>query len=170
MRQLCASAIKDALSDYYTLDFVNAAGWGISRKTIEDIGGFDPLFFHYGEDSNYAQRLKYHHKKLAMIPSSIMYHDREQHGNEKVFNKKRVMATLLREYADVNKVGKRVKLSRIKLQLWLIRDIVYNLVKFKFDAALDMLIGFREFYTIKVEIGKSLKENMTIKANWLKLQ
>ena len=45
------------LENYYEVDFVNAAAWLLSRECIDKVGLFDSLFFHYGEDVNYCQRL-----------------------------------------------------------------------------------------------------------------
>lgn len=61
----------------YKVEFINAAGWLISRKCLEIVGGFNPSFFHYGEDDNYIHRIKFHHFKLGVFPHSIIYHDRE---------------------------------------------------------------------------------------------
>ena len=169
MQSLFASALKHELHEYYPIEFVNAAGWVISRDTVETIGGFDPIFFHYGEDRNYTQRLKYHKKSFAIIPSSIMYHDRVQHGNEQVYNKKRVISTLLKEYADVNKHEAWYSHNRIKLQLWLFRDVIKYIIKFNVRTTVDLLNGFKEFYSKKGQILESLKHNKEVKSNWLNI-
>lgn len=58
--------------------FVNAALWMMSRKCIETVGLFAPIFDHYGEDQNYAHRCKFHHLKLGVYLDAIGYHEREQ--------------------------------------------------------------------------------------------
>lgn len=58
--------------------FVNAAAWLISAACIKKIGGFDPIFFHYGEDRNYTQRTLYYGFKIGIYPQAIILHDREQ--------------------------------------------------------------------------------------------
>ncbi|TAH00768.1 MAG: glycosyltransferase family 2 protein [Sphingobacteriales bacterium] len=58
--------------------FVNAAAWLISATCIKKIGGFDPIFFHYGEDRNYTQRTLYYGFKIGVCPQAIILHDREQ--------------------------------------------------------------------------------------------
>jgi GT2 family glycosyltransferase len=65
------------LKPIYDVPFVNAAGWFIPRPTLEKIGGFDPLFFHYGEDNNYCQRLRYHGLQIGVVSNALMIHDRE---------------------------------------------------------------------------------------------
>jgi|TARA_B110000091_G_scaffold211656_1_gene256734 GT2 family glycosyltransferase len=61
----------------YEVPFVNAAAWLLPRKTIETVGGFDPLFFHYGEDDNYCQRILFHKFKVGVVPGTYINHDRE---------------------------------------------------------------------------------------------
>ena len=59
-------------------DFVPAACWLLSKKTIEKIGGFNPTFYHYGEDDNYVHRIHYFSLKVGVVPSVKVYHDREE--------------------------------------------------------------------------------------------
>lgn len=42
---------------FVDLPFINAALWYLPRKTIESVGIFCPLFFHYGEDVDYYNRV-----------------------------------------------------------------------------------------------------------------
>lgn len=58
--------------------FVNAAAWLISRDCLVKTGGFDPLFFHYGEDDNYAGRATHNNFKTGILLSERMWHDRER--------------------------------------------------------------------------------------------
>jgi GT2 family glycosyltransferase len=61
----------------YDIDFVNAAGWMLSRECLKQVGGFAPLFYHYGEDKNYVHRVKYHGFRVAVHMDSFIMHDRE---------------------------------------------------------------------------------------------
>jgi len=70
------------MNDIYELPFVNAAAWLITRTCIQKVGGFDPMFFHYGEDDNYCQRVKFHGFKIGIVPGSTIFHDR-QPSNER---------------------------------------------------------------------------------------
>lgn len=69
----------------YEVKFVNAAGWLLSRKCIEKVGGFNPSFFHYGEDDNYVQRLHFHQLKVGVLPSTNLFHDREERNKSVYF-------------------------------------------------------------------------------------
>ena len=94
----------------YEVPFVNAAGWLISKKCLNTVGGFDPIFFHYGEDDNYCQRLRYHNFKIGIVPNSYLRHDREFReeveifkGNSNYLQKKEIL--IKREFADPNKAN-----------------------------------------------------------------
>ncbi len=62
----------------YNVPFVNAAGWWITKKCLHTVGGFDPLFFQYGEDDNYCQRVLYHGLRIGVVPDVYIRHDREE--------------------------------------------------------------------------------------------
>ena len=68
----------------YDLPFVNAAGWLISKECLMTVGGFDPMFFHYGEDDNYCQRVLFHEFKIGVLPNALMVHDREDREKPKI--------------------------------------------------------------------------------------
>lgn len=63
------------LKPYYEIHFINAAHWLLPKKTIETIGGFNPYFFHYGEDDEYVNRVHFHQKKVLLVPGSKAVHD-----------------------------------------------------------------------------------------------
>lgn len=65
------------LNNIYELPFVNAAAWLITRACIQKVGGFDPIFFHYGEDENYCQRVLFHGFRIGIVPGSKIFHDRK---------------------------------------------------------------------------------------------
>ena len=55
---------------------INAACWLLPAKIIREIGGFNPMFFHYAEDINYLHRLHYYQKGVYFVPKAKAYHDR----------------------------------------------------------------------------------------------
>ena len=59
------------------LPFVNAAFWLLPIETVKNIGGFSPLFFHYGEDRNYILRTTFHNYKIGYLPNAFATHDRQ---------------------------------------------------------------------------------------------
>lgn len=85
MKEAAPLMVQDMLlanmKEVYPVEAVPAAGWFLSRHTLETIGGFDPIFFHYGEDHHYAQRVRYHNYLTGIVPTAKMVHDRETFGN-----------------------------------------------------------------------------------------
>ena len=87
----------DEAKEVYPVDGVPAAGWLLPKSTLETIGGFDPIFFHYGEDHHYSQRTLYHGYKTAVVPKAKMIHDREDFGNRDLAMKDVVFRSLKTE-------------------------------------------------------------------------
>jgi len=99
--------LRKPLRDVYDVPFVNAAGWLLSRNLLDTIGGFDPLFYHYGEDDNYCQRALYHNFKIGIVPISFLLHDRGdrivskyRRGSKKHFEQ--IELDLKTQYANIN--------------------------------------------------------------------
>lgn len=63
---------------HFETEFCNAAAWLISKKCLAEVGVFNPLFRHYGEDRNYCNRTLYHHFKIAIVKNTKVIHDRHQ--------------------------------------------------------------------------------------------
>lgn len=93
---------KQTGKQYIMPDFP-AACWLMPRAIIERIGGFNPLFFHYGEDDNYHNRLLFHKIKTTIVPQALMFHDRQEHGNIKAYNNKRCRRMILVAACDINR-------------------------------------------------------------------
>ncbi len=72
---------KNSLNDIYELDFINAAAWLLPKSTLEKVGGFSPLFFHYGEDRNYVNRVHSNYLKVGFNTKSYVIHDRKQQAS-----------------------------------------------------------------------------------------
>lgn len=88
----------------FVVDGVQAAGWLIPRNTLEIIGGFNPLFFHYGEDENYFQRVVYHGLKTVVVPSAKMIHDHVDYGKRKLENTDKIFRMLKSQsFLNINK-------------------------------------------------------------------
>lgn len=71
---LMSDAFFEKLHDLYEVQFANAAVWLVTRRVFKEVGGFDPLFFMYGEDQDYCQRVRYHGFKVALSPKAKAYH------------------------------------------------------------------------------------------------
>lgn len=70
-------AVTKQFSQIYSVPMVNGAAWFLPIKAVKEIGGFDPIFYHYGEDHNYCQRMLFHGYKIGIAPTLKIRHDRE---------------------------------------------------------------------------------------------
>ncbi|MFV8279932.1 glycosyltransferase family 2 protein [Christiangramia marina] len=142
---LIYSKNSDFYSDYvlnktkqkvYEVPFVNAAGWLISRNCLETVGGFDPIFFHYGEDENYCQRLKFFDFKIGVAPNFFIKHDRQfrnklnlQLGSKKYWEK--IARSHKIKGANINKSN----IGDLEAALQNRKSAVFkSFLKFRFDA------------------------------------
>jgi GT2 family glycosyltransferase len=89
--------------DIYETQYVNAAAWLLPRKTLETVGGFDPIFFHYGEDDNYMLRIKYHGLKIGICPEISICHDTESHLIRNEQTQQTARKNLLVDLTDINR-------------------------------------------------------------------
>lgn len=82
--------------------FVNAAIWLIPTDVIRKVGMFSPLFFLYGEDLDFVNRIKKHGFSLGYLPGVYGYHDRARRkvGKSDLLRADRVY--FLSEYANIN--------------------------------------------------------------------
>lgn len=161
--------VNSNLSDYYETSYVPAAAWVLSRECIEQIGGFDPIFFHYSEDNNYMHRLIYHKKKIGVIPSALAAHDRGFKGNVKAYNKYGPLSTLISLHANPSINCYRITKERIDVHLIFLRDIFVLFFHLNFKMCFEQLRNYISFWLHFQQIGHSLKTNKRLYHNWLNL-
>lgn len=102
---LLSDCYFQSLKDVYTFKYINAAAWLMTRKTLETVGGFDPIFFLYGEDDNYLQRMEYHGVKLGLAPKIQIIHDHQkgERDNTNEYRLYRAEQSKLAEYTNILK-------------------------------------------------------------------
>lgn len=83
-------------------DFINAAFWFIPVRTLKTVGGFSPLFYHYGEDKDYINRMHYHKLKVGYSPQCFGCHDRQSRPVPRKIFFRTEFVYLLSEYANIN--------------------------------------------------------------------
>lgn len=71
--------------DVYKTEMVNAAIWLIKGEVVKRLGGFDKLFFHGGEDNDFARRLQYNNLSIGIVPKAHAYHSHETFGKKENF-------------------------------------------------------------------------------------
>lgn len=118
------------LKELYKTNYVNAAAWLLPRRTLETVGGFDPIFSHYGEDDNYMHRVVFHKMKIGICPMCIAVHDTERRI---VAAEKKVQtssSSLLAEVTNVN-----TQLSIWGLCFFHLRKAISKLLTLKYSQA-----------------------------------
>jgi GT2 family glycosyltransferase len=65
--------------------FINAAAWLISYECLQKVGGFGSIYFQYGEDRDYINRLNFAGLKLGFITNCKVFHDRENRPKDSNF-------------------------------------------------------------------------------------
>jgi len=119
----------------YATNFVNAAAWLITSEAIKRVGGFDPLFLHWGEDNNYLDRLKFHNLKAGICPATKIYHDREDSLNDRsLFFEEYDLRKRMRSILDP---GKNIRMRDIKKQIY--REVLGHLLKLKFKKVRKLI-------------------------------
>ena len=160
----------NCLVDCYETKFVNAAAWLISRKCIEKVGGFDTsVFFHYGEDDDYCNRVIYHGFKIIINTKTTICHDRDER------NGKRPKEFELQKYNTVYKI----KFSNILISdEQIIKEYKYKYkINFLHLMSLILRLKFKRFLTQRKlyknetimfkKIQKSRNINKNEGLNWL---
>ena len=94
------NAPQDEVARYETHE-INAACWLLPRTLLEKIGGFNPLFFHYAEDVDYLQRMRYHGYKAYFVTGTYCYHDRA-HVKPKHPSMQSIYQNLVLRAVDIN--------------------------------------------------------------------
>ena len=148
----------------YKTNEVCAACWFMPRALIEKIGGFNPLFFHYGEDNNFLQRLDYHNISTFVIPHAFMCHDRENvFGNKKAFYRKWVYRNMISIATDINLSF----LARLKSNLLLVKNLYFAKMSRGHYIPGMFLINQIKILLLTEKIRYSRKQEIQTKQNWL---
>ena len=97
--------LKKAYYPVYGCGFVNAAVWLMTKQCITTVGGFDPLFFHTGEDVDYCSRILRKGLKIGICPEIYAYHDRDNskqspYHNYYTYKKNNTLLNLKRTHPD----------------------------------------------------------------------
>ncbi len=139
-RDLSAQQVQPVYSVY----FVPAALWLLRREALEEVGGFDPSFFMYGEDDDLVQRFSHTRWKVGIVPQATGFH---WHGGSEP--KKASRARL------ISRVYTRCVLDLKR------RDGTFgrNLIRFARNSTLDLVSAARQrrFDTMSVALAARLQ-------------
>lgn len=161
---LLSDCYFQSLKDVYTFKYINAAAWLMTRQTLETIGGFDPIFFLYGEDDNYLQRMEYHGVKLGLAPKIQIIHDHQENTGQisDEYKKYRAEQCKIVEYVNVLN-----RFSTFKYQVYLLRKIVSSICQIDRRKAMLFKNELNLFIKYKTQIKISRNINILKGTNWL---
>ncbi|UKM63642.1 glycosyltransferase family 2 protein [Flavobacteriaceae bacterium GSB9] len=164
--------LGNPIKPVYEVPFVNAAAWLVSLKCLNTVGGFDPMFFHYGEDDNYCQRVLFHGGKIGVVPNAKVIHDRVdrvQHPiepfSEAYYQHK--LKNFKKRHANVNAFdGVVIEKTITKYK----RQIIKALLLGRFKQAKRLRYEQQLYITAKHAIVKSVAQNKEPGATHLNLK
>jgi GT2 family glycosyltransferase len=144
----------------YEVPFVNAAAWLLPKATLETVGGFDPIFYHYAEDDNYCQRAIYHKLKIGVVPNIYVRHDREFRTAQNNISQSEMIKRLERSYkhkwANVNING----LEQLHNRKRYLKKLIFKLkLKLRFTVAQQYQKELQLINNIEPKIATSLQKN-----------
>ncbi|MFA9189976.1 glycosyltransferase family 2 protein [Flavobacterium sp. FZUC8N2.13] len=161
--------VSKSLDEIYFTKFINAAAWFIPKKVFYKVGGFDPIFFLYGEDDNYCQRILFHGFKIGITPNSTVYHDSNNNnsqlgtvGTEKYF--RQFINNIYVKYGNVNTDDYK---QLLKFKMYLLKRSIQSLLVFDWVKSKVYVEKFKRIDIDK--ISHSVKLNRESKANYLEI-
>ena len=157
-----SDAYFNRLEDLYEVQYVCAASWFMPANTLKTIGGFDPLFYHNGEDDNYMQRVHYHGMKVGLCPKVNVCHDCG--GRSKDYNADTLdwRKYLLIQYCNIN-----LKISFDAFLRTKRRAIFFQRLRLNRKLLKASVPEYEYLNAMKSEIERSRAQNKMKGENWL---
>lgn len=147
----------------YEVPFVNAASWLLTREVLKMVGGFDPIFFHYGEDNNFCQRTHFHGLKIGVVSGNYIFHDSkvrrepENYLFSDYYFRNEVKNWKIK-YADVNENYGEYDFRSERRHI--LKLILLNVMKLKFNSVRGYLKKYKLFKQEVKEIRGSRRVNV----------
>lgn len=149
--------LNNDLKEIYDIPFVNAASWLLSRKCIETIGGFDPIFYHYGEDQNYCQRVIYHGFSIGIVPRSYIIHDREDRNDNRPI-------PFTEDYFELQKRNSKIWYANVNVEnpKIIIDNVITGLKRKSIKCFAQLKLKYAKGYTTEMMRLKEIKSEIII--------
>lgn len=161
-QKLIGDLYLDQLSDIYDTQYIHAAAWVLSRKTLETVGGFNPLFKHYEEDDDYLNRVIYHKMKIGVCPAARIVHDHHDKIPTGANALLRHNQMKMVEYTDLNKPFKPSAYLSYYMRKWIV-----FLLKGNFRAAKEKWQDIQFLCRTKKEIKANRTMLKEIGPKWI---
>jgi N-acetylglucosaminyl-diphospho-decaprenol L-rhamnosyltransferase len=161
-KQLINDMYFGKLSELYSIKNVNAAAWLLPTYILRNIGGFDPIFFHYGEDDNYMHRVLYHGYKIGICPLTHIVHDKEHLINSGNLRESLENRQLLLRFTNIN--------NEENLYYFILSgfcDSIFLLFTGKREKAKKRISNVIYLWENRKKMVLSKRSNKILRANWL---
>lgn len=147
------------INEVYDINFAMAAHWFVPTTVFKNVGMFAPLFYHYGEDNDFVNRLHYAKLKVGICSDLRVVHDREFRAST---NEKKIRMNyiyFLVKFADLNS-------SSFQKIVFLV-DFFLSTVKytFKFKSFLPFKYLLKIFKS-SLQIRNHLKSHRLVNNNF----
>lgn len=148
------------LKDVYETRYVNAAAWFMPKSVVETVGGFDPIFFHYGEDDNFLNRVFYHGFKVGICPKLTIVHDNDR--ERPMYDSRELEILMLIDYTNINKDW---NLSKEKRTIF--RKIITSALRLRSNRCKDLIKRYKFLKKNDSAIEYSRMRNVLVGTHWL---
>ncbi len=151
---LILDGVSGAVKDFYYSQEGVAAAWLLSREALNTIGGFNPLFYHYGEDEDYVNRILYHGYHVGLGTRIYARHHREDRPRVKKMAGTRFIDKLIRMADPSRPAPSRtaIVLSYMPAICRLLLEGRFSLAAYFFACCRNLLRGGRQSFR---EISKT---------------
>jgi GT2 family glycosyltransferase len=151
LEQCVVNSFEDSGRIIHDVTFVMGAFWLISSACLKKVGLFDSIFYHYGEDSDYLSRVRYHGFKIGVVMDSVGYHDRQERVVPEIQQLKSFYASQLASLTNIN-----------RSLAFCLAKVSYFYLKFSFSHLSKLKLGLfkentRYYFGLLSRMGEILK-------------
>lgn len=161
---LLSDSLLGVCKEVYPISYVNAAAWLLPRKTLETVGGFDPIYFHYEEDDDYLNRVYYHKLGVGLCPQARIVHDHSNLFDAMLVSKTRIHRDQLLKVRFANPNSNE---SITKQRRYLFRKVIVFWLRGDKRNAKALWADFKFLGENRQAIENSRRENKKVQASWL---
>jgi GT2 family glycosyltransferase len=149
--------VGNNIREIYDIEFSNAAIWMVSKECLKRVGGFDPLFNHYGEDDDYAKRVSFFKFKIGFCPDIKGFHFRPQNKT----HEKRTKAFFYKQYLiDLKKIDKNLSKQYLFILTYILISFFLKRNKITKRFSYASLSAFMKLLFVFHKIELSKKHNI----------
>ncbi|WP_088892292.1 glycosyltransferase family 2 protein [Leptolyngbya ohadii] len=150
--------IETAPAGVYEVDFVPAALWLLSSSALKTAGGFDPIYFMYGEDNDLAARIRAAGFKVGVAPAAKGYH-MEKNFSDRGVPVRRLVSKYFSSYIAILKYSHHNIVWRyFSILKSAVRDAFKKLIQDKQKEAKAIFFAIFKILKIIPDIEASRKE------------